>query len=68
MEIEDSADLMYQTYFMLDWGKVKQTPSQKRCLACGGDMADVEPFRDKKGLVYNGLVCHNCKTVLWIRE
>jgi len=52
----------------MDWGKVKQTPSQTRCLSCGGEMMEVEPVRDKKGLVYEGLVCHKCKTVLWARK
>ena len=68
MEIEDSGDLIYQTYFMMDWAKVEQWPSETRCMTCGGDMMSVEPARDKKGLVYEGLVCHKCKTVLWARK
>jgi hypothetical protein len=31
-------------------------------------MMSVEPMRDKKGVVFEGLVCHKCKTVLWARR
>ena len=68
MEIEDSAALMYYTYFMMDWGKLSQEPSETKCLACGEAMMNVEPIRDKKGVVFDGLVCHRCKTVLWARR
>jgi len=68
MEIEDSGDLIYHTYFYLNWDTVKQTPSKAKCLICGGPMMDVEQVRDKKGLVYRGLVCHNCKNVLWVKD
>lgn len=68
MEIDDSAALKYYGYFMMDWGKVSQGPSATKCLSCGGEMMSVEPVRDKKGLAYDGLVCHNCKTLLWTRK
>ena len=68
MEIEDSASLMYQTYFMMDWSKVSQEPCATKCMACGGAMMTVEPVRDKKGVVFDGLVCHKCKTVIWARK
>ena len=28
----------------------------------------VEPVKDKKGVVFEGLVCHKCKTVIWARK
>jgi len=68
MEIEDSASLMYQTYLMMDWAKVSQEPSATKCLSCGGPMMSVEPVRDKKGVVFDGIVCHKCKTLLWARR
>jgi hypothetical protein len=68
MEIEDSASLMYFTYFMMDWATVAQTPSETRCLSCGGPMMGVEQVRDKKGVVFDGIVCHKCKTLLWTRR
>jgi uncharacterized protein with PIN domain len=68
LEIDDSSDLIYQTYFMVNWAKTKQTPSQTRCVSCGGAMMDVEPARDKKGVVFDGIVCHKCKTLLWTRR
>jgi len=68
MEIEDSAALMYFTYYMMDWGKVSQMPSETKCLSCGGAMMGVEPVRDKKGVVFDGIVCHRCKTLIWERK
>ena len=68
MEIEDSAALMYYTYHMMDWGTVSQTPSAIKCLSCGGPMMSVESVRDKKGVVFDGIVCHKCKTLLWTRK
>jgi len=29
---------------------------------------NVEPVRDKKGAVFDGIVCHKCKTLLWTRK
>ncbi|HUH99839.1 MAG TPA: hypothetical protein VLY65_02240 [Nitrososphaerales archaeon] len=68
MEIDDSSALIYHTYFMMDWEKVSQSPSTTKCLGCGGPMMDVEPMRDKKGVVFDGIVCHKCKTLLWSRR
>jgi hypothetical protein len=68
MEIDDSSSLIFYTYYMVRWDEVSQSPSKVECLSCGGKMMDVEPVRDKKGLVYEGLVCHNCKTVIWSRK
>jgi len=68
MEIDDASSLIYQTYWMTDWKKVAQSPSSTTCVSCGAKMSAVEPVRDKKGLVYDGLVCHNCKTLLWARR
>jgi len=68
MDIDDSSSLIYFTYFMMDWGKVSQEPSPVKCLACGGQMMSVEPARDKKGVVFDGIVCHKCKTILWSRK
>lgn len=56
------------TYFMMDWGKVSQSPSATKCVGCGGTMMSVEPVKDKKGAVFEGLVCHGCKTLLWSRK
>ena len=68
MEIDDSSSLIFFTYYMMDWDKVSQTPSSTRCLSCGGAMMSVEPVRDKKGVVFYGIVCHKCKTVLWSKK
>lgn len=68
MKIERSGDLIYWTYHMMDWTKVKQVQSDQRCTECGRPMKDVEPVRDQRGRTYEGLVCHNCKRVLWVRR
>lgn len=59
---------LFLTYYMMDWGKVSQSPSATRCVNCGVAMSSVEPVRDKKGVVFEGLVCHKCKTLLWSRR
>ena len=68
MEIDDASSLIFQTYFMIDWGKVAQGPSEDRCVKCGGPMMKVEEVRDKKGAIYGGRVCHGCRAVYWLRE
>ncbi|HXW36382.1 MAG TPA: hypothetical protein VEJ36_00520 [Nitrososphaerales archaeon] len=68
VKIERASDLIYWTYFMVDWGKAKQTPSEEKCTRCGGSMSLVEPVTDQKGISYDGLVCHECKQLLWVRR
>jgi hypothetical protein len=70
MEIDDDAagDLILRTYYMVDWGKVGQSPSEDVCVACGRPMLKVEQVRDKNGMVYGGRVCHGCKVVFWLRD
>jgi hypothetical protein len=68
MEIDDSSALIHLTYYMMDWSKLAQETSGTTCLSCGQKMKSVEPIIDKKGVVFEGLVCHKCKTVLWARR
>jgi hypothetical protein len=68
LEIDDAGELLFRTYFMVDWTAVRQTGSDLRCVTCGGQMKGVEPIRDKRGLVYDGLVCHNCKALFWLKR
>jgi uncharacterized protein with PIN domain len=68
MKIDDSSALMHFTYYMMDWSKLSQEPSSTSCMSCGEKMMSVEPIIDKKGVVFEGLVCHKCKTVLWARS
>jgi hypothetical protein len=68
MEIDDSAALIHFTYHMMEWEKLSQAPSTTKCFSCGGSMMSVEPIRDKKGVVFDGLVCHKCKSVIWARR
>jgi hypothetical protein len=59
---------LFLTYYMMDWGTVSQAPSATKCLSCGVPMMSVESVRDKKGVVFDGIVCHKCKTLLWTRK
>ncbi len=68
MKIENASDLIFWTYYMLDWTKVKQGRSGTSCLRCGRKMNAVEAVTDKKGFAYDGLVCHNCKSLLWFKK
>jgi uncharacterized protein with PIN domain len=68
MDIDNAGDLIYYTYYMLDWNKVKQTQSGDRCITCGGPLNRLEIARDKKGKEYEGTVCHRCKMVLWVKH
>ena len=68
MEIDGSGDLIHQTYHMVDWKKVEQTPSDERCVTCGEPMLTVEPLRDRSGTAYWGRVCHRCKALFWLKE
>ena len=68
MKIENAADLIYWTYYMMDWGKAKQEPSGRNCMQCGGTMNLVEPMSDAKGASYDGYVCHKDKLLIWVRS
>jgi len=69
MEIDNAGDLIHYTYYMLDWNSVKQIQSSDdRCTTCGGPLNRLEIVRDKKGKEFEGIVCHRCKTVLWVRR
>ena len=68
VDIETEVSPLFLTYFMMDWAKLSQEPSGTSCLSCGEKMMSIEPIRDKKGVVFDGLVCHKCKTVLWARR
>jgi len=67
VKIEKAGDLVFLTYHMLDWSKVEQSPAEQRCVQCGGAMVKVGPMEDMKGEKYDGLACHPCKRVIWVR-
>lgn len=68
MRIERAGDLINWTYFMMDWEKVKQEPSDVRCADCGQPMNKAEPAIDSKGQRFDGYVCHNDKRVIWVKS
>lgn len=68
VKAERPGDLTYLTYYMVDWAKTGQSPSDVRCMQCGGEMKKVEPVTDGSGRAYDGMVCHSCKRVLWVRS
>ena len=68
MRIENAGDLIFWTYYMIDWEKVTQGSSTKPCMQCGRVMNTVEAVTDSRGLAYEGLACHSCKRLLWVRR
>lgn len=68
MKIERAGDLIYWTYFMIDWEKAKQEASDKLCQECGQMMNRVEPMSDQKGSTYDGYVCHKNKLLIWVKS
>ncbi len=65
--MEKAGDLIYWTYFMLDWTKVRQEDSDLKCADCGRPMKKTEPAIDAKGTNYDGYVCHADKRVVWLK-
>lgn len=68
MEIDDSDDLTLRTYYMIDWKSARQSDSKSVCVACGGKMTRLDPLTANKGAAYDGLVCHTCKQVYWLKR
>ncbi|MBI3859358.1 MAG: hypothetical protein HY296_03850 [Thaumarchaeota archaeon] len=68
MKIDKAGDLIYWTYYMIDWKKVVQEPSDRRCQQCGKPMQKVEAVTDAKGASYDGYVCHGDKVLVWVRS
>jgi len=67
MKVERPEDLIYRTYYMIDWKQAAQRLSAQRCVNCKNEMSEVEALVEKGNQRYVGLVCHNCKQVIWIR-
>ena len=68
MRIEKASDLIYWTYYMVDWSKVRQEDSDQRCAECGKAMKKVEAAEDAKGMMYDGYVCHDDKRLIWVKS
>ncbi len=68
MRVEKASDLIYWTYYMIKWDKVKQEPSDVRCTECGEPMNKAEPAVDAKGNSYDGYVCHKDKRLVWVKS
>lgn len=68
MRVEKAGDLIYWTYYMIDWNKVKQEESGVKCADCGKPMKKTEPAVDAEGKSYDGYVCHSDKRVVWMKS
>jgi formylmethanofuran dehydrogenase subunit E len=68
VRVKDGGELIYMTYYMVDWTKVKQEPSDVRCADCGEPMNLAEPAVDAKGQKYDCYVCHKDRRVVWVRS
>jgi uncharacterized protein with PIN domain len=68
VKIERAGDLIYVTYFMVNWKEEKEGPSDRRCAECGKSMGRLEATVGEGEMNYEGLVCHNCKRLIWLRN
>jgi uncharacterized protein with PIN domain len=68
LEIDEAGELLFRTYYMMDWATTTQVGTDRLCVSCGGEMKKVEQVRDKKGLVYEGIACHKCKAIFWLKR
>ncbi|MDA4132028.1 MAG: hypothetical protein OK454_02745 [Thaumarchaeota archaeon] len=68
LEIDEAGELLFRTYYMMDWATITQVGADRLCVTCGGEMKKAGPVQDKKGLVYEGIVCHKCKTIFWLKR
>lgn len=59
---------MYLTYFMINWRDAEQSRAEEHCMQCSRQMSKLEVLVGKENLIYAGLVCHNCKRVLWVKS
>lgn len=67
MKVEHAGDLMFVTYFMVNWKEERESPSGKNCAECGRGMGRVEATTGESKSTYEGLVCHNCKRLVWLK-
>lgn len=58
---------MWLTYFMVQWEGVRQSESDQKCTMCGRQMKRTEPFTFGDGPGYEGYVCHQDKSVTWVK-
>jgi uncharacterized protein with PIN domain len=68
LKVDKPGDLIFQTYFMVDWNRTEQSATNEKCVQCGGDLRKVEGVTDKNGRRYEGRVCHSCKLVIWMKS
>lgn len=65
MKVNNIDELIFYTYYMIDWEKEEQKDSDDKCLQCGGAMKHVIATDGK--VSYDGYVCHNCKRIVWVK-
>ena len=58
---------MWLTYYMVDWGTVRQEGSEMKCTLCGLPLMKTETVTDGRGPGYVGYVCHADKQVTWVK-
>jgi DNA-directed RNA polymerase subunit RPC12/RpoP len=53
---------------MIDWKTADEKALDQKCVRCGGTLSTVELTTADSGLKYDGLVCHSCKSVIWLKR
>ena len=67
MKVDSAGDLVYWTYYMIDWSRVEQAESDQKCSQCGVKMNKGEQAVDPRGRRFDCYVCHNDKRVIWLK-
>ena len=67
MKVETAGDLVYRTYYMVNWKDETQAQTAQPCTECGREMSRIEADVGGRRGAYEGLVCHSCKRVTWVR-
>ena len=68
VKVERAGDLAYVTYFMVNWNEEKASPAEQRCAQCGSNMVRLEASVGEGKESYEGIVCHGCKRLTWVRK
>lgn len=58
---------MWLTYHMVKWEEIAETESDQRCTVCGKPLNKTEAVTDKEGRAFEGYVCHQDKSVTWVK-
>ena len=68
MKVKQAGDLIFMTYHMVDWKSEPQANSRRACSECGREMRMIVAEVGDKRVTYEGLACHSCKRLTWVKR